>query len=543
MYPALILPVNDKIIRFYKRLSRAFAVAIIVIGFIGVIGWAGNITAFRSILWYWPTVKPITSTCGILSGLSLYYFQPARPFRANIFATISYVCGWLVLLIALAVIVRYVLNINMMRADLLLENKTADVNETMQLYSAACFLCTSFSFIFYHRPRLFAMQQTLTVLVLLVSMTALCNYLYYRPGIFYSWGHIRMGMYTALIFLLLSLGIIIARPELRFMALVCSDTLGGRLIRNLFLKVVLVVLVLAELQFLGMYYDYFDDELGMTLSTVVTIATITYVFWRASKELSIEDIERKKAQALLTQSNEELTMQTERLMASNKELEQFAYVASHDLQEPLKTISNYSQLIDKRLKGKLDHQTDSYLEFLSNATIRMRGQIRDLLEFARVEREKKMETVDCNTIVHEVLDDLEGSVQESHAAVVCDTLPVVFATHLKQLFQNLISNAIKYRRRDVAPKIHIGCNTIDNSWLFSVEDNGIGIDKKYSHRIFNIFQKLHSKQDYEGSGIGLAICKKIVEMHGGKIWIESKPGAGTTFYFTIPKKLQTWPVN
>jgi signal transduction histidine kinase len=506
------------------------------IGLAGVIGWVGDITLLRSVRDVWPNIKPITACCGILCGISLYYFQPSRPFNANIFSIASYILGWLVFIISLIVIVQYALDPKLLKEKLLIENRLPYQNERMALYSGACFLFTSSNFIFHKRTRFFPLQQALTVLVIAIAITGLCNYLFYTPTTFYSWGHMRLGLYTALNFLLLGLGIIMARPELRFMALVCSDTLGGKLIRSLYLKVIALLLISVELRFLGTQFHYFDNELGMTFNTVLIIAVFTYVFWRTSKELAIEDVERKKAQALLTQSNEELMLQKEKLLASNRELEQFAYVASHDLQEPLKTISNYSSLIARKLKGGEDEETRTYLDFLNSATTRMRAQIQDLLEFARVEREKKMETVDCNALMREVLADLGGSIQESGATIGYSSLPVIHGTHLKQLFVNLISNAIKYRREGAPPVIEIACKTNSNKWLFSVKDNGIGIDEKYSQRIFHIFQKLHGKHDYEGSGIGLAICKKIVEMHGGKIWVESKPGEGATFFFTIPKK-------
>lgn len=229
---------------------------------------------------------------------------------------------------------------------------------------------------------------------------------------------------------------------------------------------------------------------------------------------------------------------TEQLILSYKELEQFAYVASHDLQEPLRTISNYVGLLEKKYKGKSDEDSDQYLEFILKATVRMQTLIKDLLDYSRIGHDKTLRVIDCNKLLNEVLNDLETSIKESHATIYSENLPVIKAfPDIKSLFQNLISNAIKFRKKDVAPVINISAQSRENEWLFIIKDNGIGIPKNFHERIFTIFQKLHSQKQYPGTGIGLAHCKKIVELHGGKIWIESEAENGSAFYFTISKTI------
>ena len=227
---------------------------------------------------------------------------------------------------------------------------------------------------------------------------------------------------------------------------------------------------------------------------------------------------------------------TEQLILSNKELEQFAYIASHDLQEPLRTISNYTGLFQEQYKGKLDKDADKYLDLINGATVRLQSLIKGLLDYSRIGHDKIMTEVDCNKVVQDVLKDMTTLIEESHAAIYAEKLPVVKGyPELKSLFQNLISNAIKFRKKDEQIIIHITVQSKNNEWLFAIKDNGIGIDKKYYERIFTIFQKLHTQKQYAGTGIGLAHCKKIVELHRGKIWVESEPGKGSSFYFTIPK--------
>lgn len=227
--------------------------------------------------------------------------------------------------------------------------------------------------------------------------------------------------------------------------------------------------------------------------------------------------------------------QTAQLVQKNRELEQFAYVASHDLQEPLRTTSSFVDLFQKDYKGKLDAKADKYLTFITQSTERMKVLIHDLLEYSRIGRKKELTPIDCNTLVREIMADLDLVIKENNAKVNFERLPVVngYPTEMKQLFQNLISNAIKFHKPGQHPEINISGKRENGSWRFVCRDNGIGIPKEHWDRIFIIFQRLHTRSQYDGSGIGLANCKKIVELHGGNIWVESLPGEGSAFHFTI----------
>ncbi|QDX80200.1 hypothetical protein B9N43_02340 [Denitratisoma sp. DHT3] len=239
------------------------------------------------------------------------------------------------------------------------------------------------------------------------------------------------------------------------------------------------------------------------------------------------------------EAEQALKARTEELARSNRELEQFAYVASHDLQEPLRMVASYTQLLARRYKGKLDQDADEFIGYAVDGATRMQVLINDLLKLSRVgTRGKSFASTDCGRVLDSALANLSVAVQESGAAVTWDAMPVVMGddTQLIQLFQNLIGNALKFRAATESAQIHVGARRVDGAWEFSVRDNGIGIAPEYFERIFVIFQRLHSKAEYPGTGIGLALCKKIVERHGGRIWVESRSNEGTTFFFTIPDK-------
>jgi len=236
-------------------------------------------------------------------------------------------------------------------------------------------------------------------------------------------------------------------------------------------------------------------------------------------------------------SEEKLKQLAEKLALSNKELEQFAYVASHDLQEPLRMVASYIQLLQKRYKGELSTEADEFINFAVDGVVRMKTLINDLLIYSRMNtQEFPLEPTDCDKIIEQVKGNLRSAIEESKAEIIHDSLPVINSNPLQmtQLFQNLVSNAIKFRKPGVPAKVHISCKQNEDEWLFSVSDNGIGIEKEYSERVFIIFQRLHNYKEYPGTGIGLAICKKIVEKLGGRIWVESEQGKGSTFSFTIP---------
>jgi signal transduction histidine kinase len=246
-------------------------------------------------------------------------------------------------------------------------------------------------------------------------------------------------------------------------------------------------------------------------------------------------LREKSERALRRQAEEDLARKVDELARSNADLEQFAYVASHDLQEPLRMVTAYTQLLAERYRGKLDENADKFIAYASDGAQRMQVLIHDLLAFSRVGGKEAPGSVDCNAVMKDVLHALAAAIEESAAVVRHGDLPVVWAdrTQVAQVFQNLIGNAIKFRGKE-PPLVSLQAEQAGEQWQFSVSDNGIGIAPEYAENVFVVFQRLHGRTEYPGNGIGLSICKKIVEHNGGKIWVESQDGSGSTFKFTLP---------
>lgn len=267
----------------------------------------------------------------------------------------------------------------------------------------------------------------------------------------------------------------------------------------------------------------------------------------------IDITDRKKAEKALKEAHDNLELKVqerttelnaliEELKRSNKELQQFAYVTSHDLQEPLRTIASFTQLLERRYKNKLDSDADEFIDYIVEASIRMKQMIQDLLEYSRIGTQGKgFQPVDIEELLKHALANLNNLIEKNHAEITHDNLPTVLADkgQLLKLFQNLINNAIKFKKENKNPKIHISTfkDVEKDEYVFKVTDNGIGMESQYAERIFTIFQRLHTRDEYDGTGIGLAISKRVVEHHEGHIWVESKFGKGSTFYFTIPIRM------
>ncbi len=281
----------------------------------------------------------------------------------------------------------------------------------------------------------------------------------------------------------------------------------------------------------------FDTQLSVSAARNASTEKAVGLRW-VMRDITARKAMEKQLHALNVMLEKRVEERTTELKRSNHDLEQFAYIASHDLQEPLRTLSTYTQLLAHHYEGTLDLEVDEFIHFIVDNSSRMQELIKDLLNYSRVgQKDEEATEISSEALWEQTVYLFEESIAESGAIITHDPLPMVFAnaTLLGQVLQNLLSNALKFRGQE-PPRIHISAERKDENWLFAVRDNGIGIDPRFSERIFAIFQRLHPRTTYSGTGIGLAICKKVIEHYGGKIWMESTPGQGATFYFTIPTR-------
>ncbi len=274
---------------------------------------------------------------------------------------------------------------------------------------------------------------------------------------------------------------------------------------------------------------------AMFLFVSVFVYIVVKSGWQTILDLKKRTTYATNHAKMLQASQKELRFINKKLLSQNKGLERFTYIASHDLQEPLRTINSFIGLFEEEYQDQLDEHGKLYLSYISHSSTRMSELIKSLLDHTRIGREKTIEAVNCTVLVQEVLEDLRTLIDETNATIEIDDLPQLnaYKVELKQLFQNLINNAIKFRKPGTNPIVQIKAELKNNKWIFRVIDNGIGIEKQFINKIFEIFQRLHNRQQYEGTGIGLAHCKRIAELHNGHIWVESESNKGSTFYFSI----------
>lgn len=363
--------------------------------------------------------------------------------------------------------------------------------------------------------------QHLLLCCSIISLIAISAYILLIPSENKFFFINSMAIHTSVLFFLLSLTISLKNKSIGFIGLICGEYAGSRLIRTFIPFTILLPITLSFILLLLTSHQYLEHDFGVALYTVIFITSSSIYISLVAIRLNKTDKKRKKLE--------------HSLRSMLKEKERFVYIASHDLQEPLRTVSNFSLSLSTKYKNHLDDQGKKSLYFIVEATKRMSELIKGLLDYSRIETNRKTNFVDINKIIKDISADIQQIIKETNTKIDTTLLPTIQGndTELRLLFQNIILNAIKFRKKDEPPIINISCIKEEMHWTFSVTDNGIGMDPKYFKKIFIIFQRLHTLKKYPGTGIGLAHCAKIVEVHGGKIWVDSIPGVGSTFHFTI----------
>jgi signal transduction histidine kinase len=524
---------------FLLRFSRWLSVAVMLIGGLVLLGWLFNNGFLKSAAPQFTAMNPLTAVLFIVSGSAL--LRAARPGRKWP-DTVVLVCGVVVLLGGGTKVAECVFHFDLNFDQLLFHREVNSPGpfgpNEIAMNTAICFICCGMSLLLLdvetrqgYRP-----AQAFMVLVGLIALLALIGYAYRVLPLYSIGSRLPMALNSAIGFELFSLAGLSVRPDRGLMKVITSDTTGGTMARRLMPAAILIPLVLGALRFSSEKHGFFEIESGISLFAFANIVIFAAVIWWNAELLFRAEEERLKTM-------EKLKRTTADLERSNTELQQFASVASHDLTEPLRMITSYLELLDSRAHGKLGAEEQEFIGYAVDGARRMQTLIHDLLEYARVDtRGRPLEPTNCERVLETVLANLKLAASENQAVIEHEPLPTVVgdSIQLAQVFQNLLGNAIKFHG-NAPPRIHIGARRNNGEWLFHVKDNGIGIDPKNFSRIFVLFQRLHTRQEYAGTGMGLAICKKIIERHGGRIWAESKPREGTTFFFTIPVRNGTPP--
>ena len=516
-----------------KTVSEILSIVIIIIGVIIFIGWAFNIPLLKSPGPDFPTIKFNSALCFILIGASLWLQQTKRINKRN--RHIAQVLTVIVLLIGLIALIEHLFNFNL-GIDQILFIEPSGALETsapnrIAFIGAIEYIIIGFALLVIDKKvHKYSPTQYLMILGSIISLMVLLGYLYDAPEFYKISYYTATSIYAGIVFMLISFAVLIARPETGFMEVLTSGEYGSIFGLRILFVLAIISIVFGWLRILGQNLGYYDTAFGTVLYTLSVLIILSIFVWNSILSLNKTDRERKDA-------NNELKKNLEELERSNKELKSFTHITSHDLQEPLRTITSYSQLIERRYKRQLDPDADEFLEYMVSDAKRMKSMIQGLLDYSHVEAKgDEFKEVNTEKALDIALSNLQHSIEQYHAEVTHDPLPPVFAdeNQIVNVFQNLIDNALKFRKKDETPKIHISAKKDDNEWIFSVKDNSMGIEDQYFDKIFEVFKRLHAIGEYEGAGIGLAIVKRIIDRHGGHIWVKSSPGEGSTFYFTIP---------
>lgn len=514
---------------FLLRFSCRASVVVILIGVVSLLGWVFHVEFPKRAAPHLMTLDPLTAVLFILSGIAL--FRAVKVKRPD---KIRMICAVIVLLGGGLKVAECLFDIHLnfdqwFGRAVNVAGFFGPVEIAMNTAVAFVFCGLSLLLLDVEARGGFRPAQAFIVLVGLIALLALIGHGYRVLPLSSFGSSVPMALNSAIAFELFSLAALAARPARGMMQVITSDTTGGAMARRLLPTAVLIPLGLGALAFSSEKHGLFEIESGMSLFAFASVVLFATVIWWNAKLLFVAEGERQRAMERLKQ------MATD-LERSNTELQQFASVASHDLSEPLRMVTSYLELLTLRAKDKLGAEEREFIGYAVDGARRMQGLIQDLLAYARVDtRARPLEPTDCGQLLQTVLSNLKVAISESQAVIELETLPTVMgdSMQLTQVFQNLVSNAIKFHGKK-SPRIHVGTERQNQEWLFHVKDNGIGIDPKNFERIFVLFQRLHTRQEYPGTGMGLAICKKIIERHGGKIWVESKQGEGTAFFFTIP---------
>jgi signal transduction histidine kinase len=514
----------------YRLFSRIAGGAIASLGAVVLVGWAVDSPTLKSVLPGSVTMKANTAFAFLLSGTALALLD-ARQAAAR---RVVFVAAGLSVAIGLLTFSQYLTGADL-GIDQLLFREAADAVGTstpgrMAPTTALNFLLlgTALLLLRQGRPQLERVSQLISLLAGSVGLLNFTGYAYGVEALYGVASFTRMALHTALAFILLASGVLAARPQRGLMSAVTGATVGGLLIRRLLPFAIGVPVLLGWLWLSGERAGLFDHTFGAAVLALAYIFIFSTLVWRLGALLHRADLARQASEAALA-------ARTAQLEAANRELESFSYSVSHDLRAPLRHIHGFIEILQAEHQQQLNDEGRRYLTVVGESARRLSSLIDDLLAFSRMGRAEMMRRqVELEPLVKEAISTQDAGGRPVEWRV--EPLPAVVgdASMLHLVYANLLSNALKYSRRVERPVITVGAQQGVGETLFFVRDNGVGFDPRYAHKLFGVFQRLHSAEEFEGTGIGLANVRRIIARHGGRTWAEGRPGEGATFFFSLP---------
>lgn len=524
-----------------KGYSEFLSILIALIGVLILIGWIFDIKILLTPGSGFSAIKSNAGLAFLLIGFSLWFVQTKRINIHN--QRIAQILAFIVIMIGFLTLMEYIFNLNIGIDQILFKEAAGALNTSapnrMALTTTINFILAGISILLWNikTPRVYRPTQIFAIIGGFISLIGFLAYIYNVSLLYHIPQFTAISIYATITFILLFSAILFAQPNTGIISIINSDQISGVISRRLLPLIIILPIIFGLIANYGSNISIYNEQFGDILFLFSIIIFLSIIVWITILSIKkIDDDRRSLELEYQTSLEEKVRDRTKELEQSNKDLQQFAYVASHDLKEPLRMISSFLQLLERRYKDKLDEDANEFIEFAVTGAQRLDFMINDLLEFSRVANKKReFSNVNVNKVIDQTVLNLKSAIDDNNAEITYNLLPTIWGDDqlMVLLFQNLISNSIKYHSEAI-PTINISATKESNQYLFTVKDNGIGMSSEHLERIFTIFQRLHTREEYEGTGIGLAIVQKIVHQHGGEVWAESELGKGTTFNFTIP---------